>query len=75
MMTISNGKVLRASLMRVPTSYSGVSPVPVSPMTANLSESGRVGSSDRLLRRQEADGDNDQKHDRGRSRRTDHRFA
>ena len=44
MMTISNGNVACPAAICAATSYCGLSPVPVSPMTANFSESGALGS-------------------------------
>ena len=44
MMTRSNAKVARALAICCPTSYCGRSPVPLSPMTANFNEPGRLGS-------------------------------
>src|SRR5262245_21219639 len=44
MRTMSKGNLVRAAAICCPTSYSGFSPVPLSPRTANFSESGRVGS-------------------------------
>ena len=57
MITSSNGNRARAIAICSPTSYSGALPLPVSPIAANFSESGRAGRRSCVRRCRAADDD------------------